>query len=59
MANLTYAVVPTSTLPYDQATAVKHLLTNLVTYSHGGVAAGRLRAAARRHLQGGHVRHLQ
>ena len=35
MPNITYAVVPTSTLPYDQAQAVTNLLTNLVTYGHG------------------------
>jgi len=35
MPNITYAVVPTSTLSYDQAQAVTHLLTNLVTYGHG------------------------
>ena len=41
LTNLTYAVVPTSTLPYDEGTAVKTLLTNLVTYSHSStVPAG-------------------
>ena len=41
MANLTYAVVPTSTLPYATATAVKNLLTNLVGFSHStAVPAG-------------------
>jgi hypothetical protein len=35
MPDITYAVVPTSTLPYDQAQAIKHMLTNLVTYAHG------------------------
>ena len=35
MPDITYAVVPTSTLPYDQAQAIKNLLTNMVTYSHG------------------------
>jgi len=36
MATLTYAIVPTSTLSYDQGTAVKSLLTNLVDFSHSG-----------------------
>lgn len=41
MPNITYAVVPTTTLPYDQAQAITHLLTNLVTFSHGtSVPAG-------------------
>jgi hypothetical protein len=41
MANITYAVVPTSTLSHDKGTAVKNLLTNLVTFSHSGaVPAG-------------------
>ena len=35
MANITYAVIPTSTMAYAQGTAVKTLLTNLVTYAHG------------------------
>ena len=41
MPDITYAVVPTSTLPYATATAVKDLLTNLVTFSHSAaVPAG-------------------
>ena len=41
LANVTYAVVPTATLPYAQATAIKHLLQNLVTFSHSAaVPAG-------------------
>ena len=36
MANITYAVVPTSTLDYATGTAVKNLLTNLVDFSHSG-----------------------
>ena len=36
MANITYAIVPTGTLSHDEGTAVKDLLTNLVTYSHSG-----------------------
>jgi|GEM_PF-1173987 len=41
MPDLTYAVVPTSTLPYATATAVKDLLTNLVGFSHSSaVPAG-------------------
>ncbi len=36
MTNVTYAVVPTSTLSNTEGTAVKNLLTNLVTYSHSG-----------------------
>jgi len=41
MPDVTYAVVPTSTLPYATATAVKDLLTNLVGYSHSAaVPAG-------------------
>ena len=34
MPNITYALVPTGTLSHDEGTAVKNLLTNLVTYSH-------------------------
>jgi hypothetical protein len=34
MANITYAIVPTSTLSNADGTAVKSLLTNLVEYSH-------------------------
>jgi hypothetical protein len=41
LTNITYAVVPTQTLPYAQATAIKHLLENLVGYSHSSaVPAG-------------------
>jgi hypothetical protein len=36
MPDITYAMVPTVPLPADQATAVKNLLTNLVTFSHAG-----------------------
>jgi uncharacterized membrane protein YgcG len=36
MPDITYAMVPTAPLPADQATAVKNLLTNLVTFSHAG-----------------------
>ena len=36
MPDITYAMVPTAPLPASQATAVKNLLTNLVTFSHGG-----------------------
>jgi len=36
MPLVTYAVVPTTAQPADQAAAAKALLTNLVTYSHGG-----------------------
>jgi hypothetical protein len=34
--DITYAVVPTGQLPADKATAIKDLLTNLVTYSKSG-----------------------
>ena len=34
MPDITYAVVPTAAQPYSTATAMKDLLTNLVTYSH-------------------------
>ena len=41
MPNVTYAVVPTATLPYATGTAVKNLLTNLVGFSHStAVPAG-------------------
>ena len=41
MPNVTYAVVPTGTLPYATGTAVKNLLTNLVGFSHStAVPAG-------------------
>ena len=41
MPNITYAIVPTATQTYDQGTAIKNLLTNLVTYSHSSaVPAG-------------------
>ena len=41
LANITYAIVPTSTLPNATGTAVKSLLTNLVEYSHSdAVPAG-------------------
>ena len=36
MVNITYAIVPTAPQAEDQATAMKNLLTNLVTYSHSG-----------------------
>ncbi len=36
MPDITYAMVPTAPLPASQATAVKNLLTNLVTFSHSG-----------------------
>jgi hypothetical protein len=36
MANLTYAIVPTSKLSHDQGTAIKHFLTNIVNFSHSG-----------------------
>lgn len=35
MPNITYAIVPTSPQTYEQGTAIKNLLTNLVNYSHG------------------------
>jgi hypothetical protein len=41
LANITYAIVPTSTLSNTDGTAVKSLLTNLVDYSHStAVPAG-------------------
>ena len=41
MANLTYAIVPTNQLSYSEGTAVKNLLTNLLTFSHSAaVPAG-------------------
>ncbi len=41
LANITYAIVPTSTLSNAEGTAVKSLLTNLVEYSHSdAVPAG-------------------
>jgi len=41
LTNITYAIVPTSTLSNAEGTAVKALLTNLVEYSHSGaVPAG-------------------
>ena len=36
MPNVTYAIVPNATLPYEKAQAVTHLLTNLVEFSHSG-----------------------
>lgn len=36
MPNITYAVVPTGTLPYETATAVTNLLNNMVNFSHSG-----------------------
>ncbi len=36
LANLTYAIAPTSQLSYSEGTAVKDLLTNLVNFSHTG-----------------------
>ncbi|MGA2837640.1 MAG: hypothetical protein ABSF84_13680 [Acidimicrobiales bacterium] len=36
LANLTYAVVPTSQLSYSEGTAVKNLLTNMVNFSYSG-----------------------
>jgi len=36
LPDITYAVVPNTTLPYAKATAIKQLLTNLVDYSHSG-----------------------
>jgi hypothetical protein len=36
MPDITYAMVPTAPLPASQATALTNLLTNLVTFSHGG-----------------------
>ena len=36
MPDVTYAAVPTTALPPATASAVKNLLTNLVTYSHSG-----------------------
>ncbi len=59
MPDITYAVVPTATLPYAQAQAVTHLLTNLVTYGHGYVAPGRVRPASGRHLHRGTGRHRE
>jgi len=41
MANLTYAIVPTGQLSNDQGTAIKNLLTNVLSYSHSSaVPAG-------------------
>jgi hypothetical protein len=41
LANITYAIVPTSTFSNAEGTAVKSLLTNLVDYSHSSaVPAG-------------------
>ena len=36
MPNVTYALVPTAAQPAATATEIKHLLTNLVAYSHSG-----------------------
>ena len=36
MPDITYAMVPTAPLPASEAAALKNLLTNLVTFSHGG-----------------------
>jgi ABC-type phosphate transport system substrate-binding protein len=35
LPDITYAMVPTTPIPAAKATAIKDLLTNLVTYSHG------------------------
>ncbi len=36
LPDITYAIVPNGTLPYEKATAIKNLLNNLVDYSHSG-----------------------